>query len=140
VSAAQGGGLFQQTLNYDVGQPYATSFTQYDPLAHNAFSSYQNLYNAAGQVAQQFGTYDSGPEAGRRWNSVYDTADASSYSQFTQVYNASNQVLYQTGTYDHPPATGWHHWTTTYTTPGDVSHYTQDIYNAAGGVVAHFVV
>ncbi len=52
----------------------------------------------------------------------------------------SSQVLYQTGTYDAPPVAGWHHWTTTYTTPGDQSHYVQDIYNAAGGVVAHFVV
>jgi len=137
--AAAGGAVFQQSLTYDPGQTYGSSFTQYDPLSQQSYSFYQNFYLPGGTLQSQNGLYDAGALAGDSWITTYATDNQQTYSSFTNTYNASSQVLSQVGFYNGGAYSG-DHWVTAFTTPGSTAHYDQYIYNAAGGVVAHNVV
>ena len=137
--SAAGGAVFQQTLTYEPGQQFGSSFSQYDPLNQQSYSDYQNFYLANGQVALQTGLYDTGTYAGGSWATTYDTAGNQPYSYFQNISNASNQVVYQSGGYDQGQYSG-DSWVSVYTSPGNTAHYDQTIYNPSGGVVAHIVV
>jgi len=136
--AAASGAVFQQSLAYDAGQTFGSSFTQYDPLSQQNYSQYQNFYLPNGQVFQQNGHYDTGADAGHDWITTYDTPGTQTYTSYTNVYN-SGAILYQTGAFDGGQYSG-DSWVTVYATPGSTAHYDQNIYKPDGSVAAHIVV
>jgi polyphosphate kinase 2 (PPK2 family) len=85
----------------------ATKFTYSDIDNSDTWKEYSQLYNAAGQVTQQNGLYDSGDT----WEYIFtngvlnkytyvDVDNSDSWREYSVIYNDVGQAVKQTGIYD----------------------------------------